>query len=274
MRCSNAMLRYAAGRRCLLLIVGLVLSLVPTRPALAVVVSTCTEAGLDAALATTPAGGTIRFACGRAATIAVTHTKRITTNLIIRGDGLVTISGSRAVRVLAIDPNVTLSLDGLTISDGAAENDVGGGILNRGLLTVDGVVFANNVAGSGGAIYNSGVVTARASVFQGNSASAHGGSIANMGGGRVTLADNLIRNNAAGVLGGGIYNTGTITLTNSVVQDNRASFGAGLESSAGGVVLVDTTVSGNNATQDAGGIQSGGALQLAGSSIARNVAGG
>jgi uncharacterized repeat protein (TIGR01451 family)/CSLREA domain-containing protein len=274
MRCSNAMLRYAAGRCRLLLIVGLVLSLAPIRHALAVVVSTCTEAGLDAALATTPAGGTIRFACGHAATIAVTRTKRITTNLIVRGDGLVTISGSRAVRVLAIDPDVTLSLDGLTISDGAAESDVGGGILNRGLLMVDDVVFANNVAGSGGAIYNTGVVTARASIFQGNSASAHGGSITNVGGGHVTLADNLIRNSAAGVLGGAIYNTGIITLTNSVVRDNRASFGAGLQSPAGGVILVDTTVSGNNATQDAGGIQSAGALQLDGSSIDRNVAGG
>jgi uncharacterized repeat protein (TIGR01451 family)/CSLREA domain-containing protein len=253
---------------------SLVLSLAPIQRALAAVVTSCTEAGLDAALAATLAGGTIRFACGGPATVAVVHTKRITTNLSIRGDGLITISGSRAVRVFAVDPGVALSLDSLTISDGAATGDVGGGVLNRGLLALDGVVFTNNSASSGGAVYNTGVVTATASIFQNNTASVNGGSIANTGGGRVTIAGNLIRSGTAGVLGGGIYNTATVTLTNSTVRDNHASFGAGIQSAAGAVALIATTVSGNNATQDAGGIQNGGALKLDSSSIDHNVAGG
>jgi uncharacterized repeat protein (TIGR01451 family)/CSLREA domain-containing protein len=273
MRRSTARLRYAAYR-CWLWLFGaaLMLPLASPQPALAAVVTACTEAGLDAALAATPAGGTVRFACGGPATVVVARSKRIVTNLTIRGDGLITISGGRAVRIFAVDPTVALRLDGLTISDGAAAGDVGGGVLNRGLLSLDGVVFTNNSANSGGAVYNTGVVTATASVFQNNTASVNGGSIANTGGGRVTLDDTLIQGGSAGVLGGGIYNTGVITLTNSAVRNNRASFGAGIQSAAGSVALIGTTVSANNATQDAGGVQNGGVLTIDGSSIDRNTA--
>ena len=58
------------------------------------------------------------------------------------------------------------------------------------------------------------------------------------------------------IVGGGIFNAGTLTLTNSTVSGNNADEnGGGIFNDNGGTpMLTNSTVSGNNAAVDGGGI--------------------
>ena len=67
---------------------------------------------------------------------------------------LPTISGNNTGRIFTIDHGVTVTLSGLTFTNGIATQ--GGAIYNSGNLTVTGSSFTNDIAtnGPGGAIYN------------------------------------------------------------------------------------------------------------------------
>src|SRR5262245_26225291 len=100
------------------------------------VVSSCTEAGLDAALA---GGGAVSFNCTSSPiTILLTSTKVISSNTQINGGGLITLSGDANnngiadagdVRLFTVDPSVTLDLSNLTLSNGFVSGGNGGAIL-------------------------------------------------------------------------------------------------------------------------------------------------
>jgi CSLREA domain-containing protein/uncharacterized repeat protein (TIGR01451 family) len=259
------------------LMLGLLLAHIPAHPAAAVADATvqqCTEAGLDAALAATAAGGTIFFACGGPATITIISTKQVTVSRRITGNRLITLSGGGAVPVLSVAAGANLILDGLTISDGRADGDFGGGVLNRGTLEIDDVAFTNNQANSGGAIYNSGVVTITASMFRDNTASANGGSVVNAGTGHMQISGSTFSASSAGVLGGAIFNTGTINLSNSSLGGNQASFGGAIESLSGSITITNSAIGDNHTSQDGGGIQNQGTLSIVGSTISGNSADG
>ena len=82
-------------------------------------------------------------------------------------------------RVFLVDPNVTASISGMTITGGnAGFNDHdGGGLDNFGTLTVSNSVFSSNFAGGGGGLYNESGATATVigSTFTRNSADLGGG---------------------------------------------------------------------------------------------------
>jgi CSLREA domain-containing protein len=86
--------------------------------------------------------------------------------LTIDGTGkTVTISGNNAVRVAVVDAGASLTLNNLTIANGIATGDYGGGINNLGTLSITNSTFSNNSAdlGTSGGISNtdSGTVTLR-----------------------------------------------------------------------------------------------------------------
>ena len=133
---------------------------------------------------------------------------KVTDTLAIMGPGAdqLTVSGNNAVRVLEADLGVSLTLEGLTIADGAHDT-MGAGVYTQGPLTVTDCVFAgNSTVGSGdqrgGAIY-----------FHNY-------------GGTLTVAGSTFVNNTAHSLvaaGGAIYVYGNANITNSTFSGNTTT---------------------------------------------------
>ena len=203
------------------------------------------------------------------------------------GAGQTILDGNAADRVLEIYEGATVSVEGVTIQNGKAVNDNGGGILNSGTLTLKDSTVSENTAigntnnnGHGGGIYNdsTGTLTLTNSTVSGNTAS-DGGGIYNYRG-TLTLTDSTVSGNRAtgsNSGGGGIFNyEGTLTLTNSTVSGNAASDGAGggILNYEGTLNLTDSTVSENTANYGGGGIASLGTLTLTNSTVSGNAASG
>ncbi len=98
------------------------------------------------AIAAASVGDTITFEMTGTITLT-TGELRLTRNVTINGPGahLLTISGNQTSRVLAVNSGVTASLSGLTVTGGngagAQLNGSGGGVLNRGTLTMTNCVI-------------------------------------------------------------------------------------------------------------------------------------
>jgi hypothetical protein len=193
----------------------------------------------------------------------------------IDGGGDITVSGNHASRVFQIGAGVHAELDGLTIADGRAQNDSGGGIFNAGTLTVADSALTGNTALRGGGIFNTGTLAVRDSTLTGNSAAGPsndgGGGIANQAG-VATLTHCTIRNNSADNLGGGIFNAGTLTVRDGTLQGNTAGYGgAGIENDFATLTVIDSTFTGNLGDVG-GGIEScHAALTVTGSTFADNA---
>ncbi len=158
---------------------------------------------------------------------------QITTEITLEGGGFY-VDGADTYRVFYVTGTGNLTINRITVQNGSASN--GGGIDNRGTLTVtNSTISGNSAASNGGGIYNTGSLTVTSSTFSGNS------------------ADNF---------GGGIYNTGTLTVTTSTISGNNAFGGGGIDND--GILTVnDSTFSGNSAI-NGGGINNYGTVHLAG----------
>jgi hypothetical protein len=227
---------------------------VPLNLASTTVVTNCTETDLRAAIA---GGGNVILACDGAITLS--NTIPVVWNTVLDGSGhSITISGSNAVRVFYVAPNVSFSIVNLTIANGRSTN--GAGLFNDGgLVTLAGVAFRTNVAqtstgpaSEGGGIFNrAGTINATNCVFTGNQASApstnfeaHGGAIRNESG-LVNLENcNFTANQARG--GGGV-----LPVKPGADGDGGAIHNSGSLSASGCSFAQDSTAGGNGA--DAGG---------------------
>ena len=110
----------------------LLLTLRPIRAA--GIVTSCNEAGLDAALA---GGGLVTFSCGpNPVTITATSQKTLAQDTTLDGGNLVAISGGGITRTFYVMAGVTLTLINLTLSDGNAGADSGGAVYNNGTLVI------------------------------------------------------------------------------------------------------------------------------------------
>jgi hypothetical protein len=172
--------------------------------------------------------------------------------------------------VFVVDSGSTVSISGLTIAHGAADD--GAGIDNSGRVTLSDATLADNTADDGGGLFNNGTATLNGSDFTGNSGLVSGGGVANSGGtasvsgctfqsnsagtsgggvfvlsGTVTLTNSTLVDNSAGTLGGGIANDDTLTLINATIADNSASTGGGI-ANLGTATLANTIVWGNTAS--------------------------
>ena len=216
---------------------------------------------------------------------AATYKENLSIGFSLRviGSGASTtiIDGGQTGTVVAISSSsalVTLSKltirDGFIASGGGTTNSSGGGISNRGTLTIDnstitgngahggnsvgfggGIAnwgrvtvnnstltgnFANGIfgAGIGGGIANAGTATVNNSTLSGNSAVGAGGGILNRGSGNLKINNSTISGNKAPG-GGGIANLGTATVQNSIVANN-----------SGGNCLDSVTSKGYNLSSD------------------------
>jgi lysophospholipase L1-like esterase len=185
--------------------------------------------------------------------------------------------GTPDLRIFHVAATGNLTLEEVLIENGHGDN--GGGILNRGTVTLDDSQVIGNEANNGGGIYNNkGTVTLTNSHILGNEAIIDGGGIFNDGG-TVNLANNsIISNNNADVSGGGIKNDngGMVDLTDSTIRENTAgNDGGGIDNYRQGTVrLTNSLVSGNSAGHDGGGIDNyNSPVELLNSTISGNTCG-
>ncbi|MEB3336634.1 MAG: CHAT domain-containing protein, partial [Leptolyngbyaceae bacterium] len=166
----------------------------------------------------------------------------------------------------------TLTLTSSIVSGNTA-SDRGGGIANRysGTITLtDSTVIGNSASRNGGGISNYGTLTLSNSTVSGNSTFQHGGGISNYG--SVTLSNSTVSGNSASDHGGGISNYDSVTLSNSTVSGNFAATHGGGISNFISLMLTNSTVSGNSASNHGGGISNYTSLTLTNSTVTGNSA--
>lgn len=161
-------------------------------------------------LATNPNGGVIILTEGTY-TISLTNANEegnasgdfdITGHVTIASDGSgpVIINAGDIDRVLDVQPGGWLRLDGVTITGGKAVGASGGGIRNRGTLTIErSTIFSNETDGSGGGVHNAKTLVVRSSTITDNKAQLDGGGVYNDVGSSVnaTITASTIDGNAA-----------------------------------------------------------------------------
>jgi len=259
---------------------------------------------LRQALADANDGDTITFTV--TGTIGLTSGELLVDKSVtISGPGTadLAVDGNANSRVFHIGSGKTVSISGLTITDGnGASGNGGGGILNdHAMLMIDNCAVGNSFAlqyNYGGGIYNDGsagsaTLTILNSVITSNHAYSAGGGIyndaSNGGSATLTITNSSVSDNGAAFIsdfglsggeGGGIYNDGgTVMITNSSVNGNSAglsdpppaSFGGGI-SNYGTLTITNSTINSNQCGWGGGGISNSGALTVVTSTVSNNAA--
>ncbi|MEM7147728.1 MAG: choice-of-anchor Q domain-containing protein [Verrucomicrobiota bacterium] len=167
-------------------------------------------------------------------TITLDATLVVTGNLCLQGNTQgVTLDGDNTVRVLELQTGSDreMVVDGVTIANGDAGNQNGGGILTAGFGTVaiNNCTITNCDALNGGGIVfaNDNTANVNNSTISGNTAENFGGGIWNTGSDltlrSVTITDNTCDDDQNNVgEGGGLYHAlGTCSLRNTIVAGNQ-----------------------------------------------------
>lgn len=202
----------------------------------AVTITTCLVTGnsnqssttLQAAVDAATAGDTLTVQGTCAGTITVGKDLTLT-GQPASGYPTPTLDGNQAGTVLTIGQGATVIINTLTITGGIASGCCGGGISNRGTLTLNNDIVSGNTTTNGSG----------------------GGGIGNIG--SLTLNSTTVSgNNAPNGGGGGIWSNGVATLNGSTsITGNSGLQGGGIGAFGGTVTLNDTTsVIGNSASGD------------------------
>lgn len=257
---------------------GLMAVTVSTHAATLIVTSSADSGAgtLRDTLASAANGDTINFSNVSAITLTNGELP-VTNNVSILGPGpaKLAVNGNANLRVFHVQNGAIATIAGLTVTNGKALGDVGGGIYNdHSTLTVSNCTLSGNSARFGGAVYNDGIGSGvgsatlwlRDSTISSNSAGIAGAGIFNNGiGGSATLMatnSTFIGNStASNGNGGGILNDGEssgsamLTLANCTFTGNAAYFGSGggIYNDAGTVTVSASTLSGNLAYSPGGG---------------------
>lgn len=232
------------------------------------------------AIANTTPGGTIQFDSNR--TIVVNSPLTIDQNLSIDGRNYnITLDGGNNTSIMQVNPGTTVTLDTLTIQNGAGRmycgsgDTCGGGIRNSGILTLNNINFSVNYADKGGAIANlqNASLTVTDSTFSNNSATYDGGAIYT-GGGQTDVTNSTFTNNNADK-GGAVFNDSysVVTFTGSTFSDNSASDGGAVFNDiAAKLSVFDSNLSHNNALFSAGAVFNQGTMDAQNLTLRSNQA--
>jgi len=142
------------------------------------------------------------------------------------------IDANQIDRIIQISDGRIATLEGFTLRNGLPNEVVGkngGGIRNRGSLTIIECVIERNQSVDGGGIFSDGTLKVTRSTIRSNS----------------------------GVVGGGLFLFGPTTVRDSAVIGNHARDGGGIHNLRS-LYLVDSTLSQNTADGDGGGIKNNG----------------
>jgi hypothetical protein len=221
---------------------------------------------------------TIVFRLPVGSTIALTRGELVLPEVVangidIQGPGAedLAISGGGTSRVFLVEPSVGVNqaISGLTIRGGFADNE-GGGVLNRGELTLSGVAVEGN----------------EDKVEAPVSGTAYGGGIASVSGSTLLLEDSTVAGNTVGAVAGGglaeadggaIFNQGALTVADSTIANNGAIAAGGGGQSAGGggiatttaVKITSSTIAGNSVIS--GALKTGANILATGSAEVENT---
>jgi hypothetical protein len=190
------------------------------------------------------------------------------------GASMLTVDANHATRILQVDNAGGVTVDGLTLTGGAANSitERGGAIYsdNTPLVVSGSVVTGSSVTngvGGGGIWANKGSLSVQASTVSGNSANggdSEGGGILATDLTSLSIADSEISGNTvsgAGAGGGGleVYESGPATIASSTIAGNTATGGiafqgAGFLDDLASVTISDSTISGNHAYTGVAGL--------------------
>jgi len=176
------------------------------------------------------------------------------------------VGGTPQFRILAISAG-DVTLDDVTLTNGAAPSENGGGIRSSGgdLRLTDSTVVGNSADTNGGGIYALGPLTLTRTTVSDSSAGADGGGVYALS--LFTANESTLSGNTSADDGGGAYVGGFAALTGSTVGENSADdTGGALLVSQGPIQLTNGTVSGNTAA----GPYGGGVVVQAGTATIRN----
>jgi large repetitive protein len=177
---------------------------------------TCTlRAALEEADAL-PAGSTIKVDVPAGTYDLSLGSLEVTANTVTlsgAGRAVTDVTAGGASRVLFVGAGTTVTVEGVTISDGNAGNSgYGGGIESVGMLTVDHATITGNKAAAGGGLANAGgTLTVEHSEISDNTDSGYGGAGINNGGARnvpgvVTIEHSSLVDDFGGGDGGAVLN--------------------------------------------------------------------
>lgn len=207
------------------------------------------------------------------------------TRLTLDGAGH-TLDAAGVGTALTVLANTTATVQNLTITGGSGSSGPdglsGGGIFNRGELTVIDSTITGNSGATGAGIYTLPNQSATASLtlsgvtLSENEASYMGGGLAATGfGGKVDIeiTDSVISDNSAISYGGGVAATGhsgstvSLHITDTTLRENASRYGGAIFNNGNNGVteltLERVTLSDNTATNSGGGIFNNGNLGTA-----------
>jgi uncharacterized protein (DUF2141 family) len=177
--------------------------------------------------------------------------------LVIEGNGhAVDGQNTAGVRVFILAENTTVTLRNITVANGNADTEGGGGVYvnPNARLTVENSTFTGNAATEGAAIYaqQRSTVNITSSTIFGNTATSYGGGLLNWG--TMSITNSTISGNSSGYGGGGVnVIQGTLTLRNTTMTANHASVrGGGILQKDPAVVTLDNTIVSGNTVGDPG----------------------
>ncbi len=206
----------------------------------------------------------------------------------IMGGGFV-ISGEDFFRIFFVGQEGDLTIDSLTLRDGAAQAEArtcieweegewaaGGAICNLGALSISESDFSGNESEFGGAIASIGILTIDSSAFSGNSAYS-GGAIFNWGEGALTVTNSDFSGNTTTI------NMDIAQTLLDTHETDDSEFGASpivyngnggaIASALGGVIIViETRFLNNAAVMGGGAVVNHGTAEITDSQFSKNSA--
>jgi len=193
----------------------------------------CTEQGIRDAIA--EGGGPHTFDCGGPRTVVTESEMIIDNDVILDGGGNLTVDGDEKHTVFRVSNGTIAELHGFDVTGGFPRivDNGGGGILNKGTLSVTAVTVSGNVCGGGcvgGGIRNEGTITLTNSTVSGNTGdpiTGTGGGLHNDNGATMTLINSTVSGNT-----GGISNEGTLMLTSGTLSGSIQTLAPGSASVA------------------------------------------
>jgi predicted outer membrane repeat protein len=202
-------------------------------------------------------------------------------NVIIIGENKYStkIDGSNTGRVIFVNKNTNVKIYNCTIQRGKGTSVYeGGGIYNKGIMTIKNCIVQNNTAKwTAGGIYSTGTMVINSCIIRYNKVSIGESSVSGVanGGKSMTIINSTIERNTNGA---GIFsNNGYLTISNCKIRYNIGKFGGGVTNFGGTVSITKSLIAYNIATclggSDGGGVYSGGYLtKITYSTIYKNTA--
>jgi hypothetical protein len=214
---------------------------------------------------------------------AITYFENVMINrpVTIQGAGIeeTIIDGMQSGPVIVVNLNGVATIRDMTIMNGRFDYG-GGGVQNRGDLTLQNIHIDHNFSSWGAGLHNQGTVHIADSIISNNVTEGPGERLGAglLNSGPMTITNSLVYGNVSQSIGGGILNSSILVINDSIIQENIATSGGGIYSTGPltlvGSAVISNTTSSTNGGFGAGGIFSSDKITITTSSIKYNQAAG